>query len=225
VLQLAAVCDYASGAALIAERVPDKTLFGGAAGNRFLNLITTPLTGNMRYTAYKGDGSTKDGWPAQSQWLDFQTLWFMNQQTQINKICDNTAAETADLYKAISAASQSTGVDARFILAIIMNESRGCVRVQTTSLAVSNPGLMQSYEGKGSCSDPTLLKPCPYKEIEQMVMDGTAPNKAGVDLQDLIERSNATDVSKYYIAARMYNSGINSIGSNKQLSVGGANAW
>lgn len=106
-----------------------------------------------------------------------------------------------------------------------MNESRGCVRVQTTSLAVSNPGLMQSYEGKGSCSDPTPLKPCPYKEIEQMVMDGTAPNKAGVNLQDLITRSNETSTAKYYMAARMYNSGPNSIGSDKELSVGGANAW
>lgn len=106
-----------------------------------------------------------------------------------------------------------------------MNESRGCVRVQTTSLAVSNPGLMQSYEGKGSCSDPAPLTPCPYKQIEQMVMDGTGSNDAGVNLQDLIERSNATGVEKYYIAARMYNSGPNSISSDKELSVGGANAW
>lgn len=118
--QLAAVVDYVSGAALIAERVPEKAQFRGAAGNRFLNFITTPLTGNMRYTAYKGDGSMKDGWPARSQWLDFRTLWFINQQTHINKICDNSAAESADLYKAIYAASQTTGVDPRFILAVIV---------------------------------------------------------------------------------------------------------
>lgn len=118
--QLAAVVDYVSGAALIAERVPEKAQFGGAAGNRFLNLITTPLTGNMRYTAYKGDGTMNNGWPARSQWLDFRTLWFINQQTHINKICDNSAAESGDLYRAIYAASQSTGVDPRFILAIIV---------------------------------------------------------------------------------------------------------
>lgn len=110
-----------------------------------------------------------------------------------------------------------------------MNESRGCVRVGTTSLAVSNPGLMQSYEGQGSCSDPAPLTPCPYKEIEQMVMDGTASktesNTAGVNLEDLIKRSNSTGVEKYYMAARMYNSGPNSISSDKELSVGGANAW
>lgn len=58
-----------------------------------------------------------------------------------------------------------------------------------------------------------------------MVMDGTAPNKAGVNLQDLITRSNETSTAKYYMAARMYNSGPNSIGSDKELSVGGANAW
>lgn len=112
--------DYVSGAALIAERVPEKAQFKGAAGNRFLNLITTPLTGSMRYTAYKGDGSTNDGWPAQSQWLDFRTLWVMNQRVHINKICDNSAEETGDLYKAIFAASESTGVDPRFILAVIV---------------------------------------------------------------------------------------------------------
>uniref|UniRef100_A0A2D3VB94 Transglycosylase SLT domain-containing protein n=1 Tax=Ramularia collo-cygni TaxID=112498 RepID=A0A2D3VB94_9PEZI len=224
VAQLAAVVDYVSGAALIAERVPEKAQFRGAAGNRFLHLITTPLTGSMRYTAYKGNGSIEDGWPAQGQWLDFRTLWVTNQRVQINKICDNTEAETGDLYKAIFAVSKTTGVDPRFILAVMMNESRGCVRVQTTSLAVSNPGLMQSYEGRGSCSDPAPLTPCPYKEIEQMVTDGVAPNEAGVNLQDLIARSNATGVEKYYIAARMYNSGPNSISSDKELSVGGADA-
>lgn len=79
----------------------------------------------MRYTAYKGDGSETDGWPARSQWLDFRTLWFINQQTNINKICDNSAAENADIYKAILAALQSTGVDPRFILAVIVGPSGG----------------------------------------------------------------------------------------------------
>lgn len=105
-----------------------------------------------------------------------------------------------------------------------MEESRGCVRVGATSLAVVNPGLMQSYEGKGSCATP-LQNPCPYSEIKQMIMDGTAPNPAGEDLQDLLARPAPDDDSRYYRAARMYNSGQNSIGLDGELSVGGANAW
>lgn len=58
-----------------------------------------------------------------------------------------------------------------------------------------------------------------------MINDGTAPNAAGVDLKDLLGESNRTDVSMYYAASRMYNSGKLSIGADGELSVGGANAW
>lgn len=57
-----------------------------------------------------------------------------------------------------------------------------------------------------------------------MINDGTAPNAARVDLSDLIEDSNKTDVSRFYIASRMYNSGRLSVGVGGELSVGGANA-
>ncbi|KAF2161493.1 hypothetical protein M409DRAFT_69823 [Zasmidium cellare ATCC 36951] len=182
------------------------------------------MTGDVSYEAYKGDGSVSAGWPDQTDWIDFRNMWFINQNTLINKLCDNTPAETTNLYKAILQVSTSTSVDPRFILAVIMEESHGCVRVQSTSLSVTNPGLMQSYQGKGSCASPTLLNPCPWSEIVQMINDGTAPNAAGVDLKDLLGESNKTDVSMYYIASRMYNSGKLSVGADGELSVGGANA-
>jgi len=105
-----------------------------------------------------------------------------------------------------------------------MEESRGCVRVGATSYSVVNPGLMQSYKGKGSCASP-MLKPCPYDQILQMINDGTAPNEANEDLEDLLKMTQASDVSQYYKAARMYNSGQHSIGESGELSIGGANAW
>ena len=105
-----------------------------------------------------------------------------------------------------------------------MEESRGCVRVQSTFYSVANNGLMQSYEGKGTCANP-VRTPCPWSEILQMVEDGTAPNPSGEDLKELLTYANRTDVSMYYRAARMYNSGKFSIGSDGQLSAGGANAW
>ncbi len=55
---------------------------------------------------------------------------------------DDTDAEVADMKTAIQAIASTTGVDARVILAIIMQESTGCVRVITTEYSVFNPGLM-----------------------------------------------------------------------------------
>jgi hypothetical protein len=111
-------------------------------------------------------------------------------------------------------------VDARLILAVIITESHGCVRVPSTSLSVSNPGLMQAYgpHANGSCAEPTLLKPCPAAQIERMVLDGTDSNPAGVNLKDLIVTANASDVSRYYKAVRMYNSGPLSIHEDGDLS-------
>jgi hypothetical protein len=119
-----------------------------------------------------------------------------------------------------------------------IEESRGCVRVATTNQTVSNPGLMQSYQGIGSCAgtpdSPDGLKPCPYTQILQMVRDGTATNAAGVDLQDLLVRKTGgyappeggdNDCAKYYRAARMYNSGPWSIKPDGELSMNGTNAW
>ncbi|EME85861.1 uncharacterized protein MYCFIDRAFT_150910 [Pseudocercospora fijiensis CIRAD86] len=187
----------------------------------FLQYFINPI--RIPYTPYKGDGSEASGWPSQSSWMPFQQLWFINQQAIISRTCDNTETETGWLLGAIHQVSISTSVDPRFILAVIIEESRGCVRVQSTSLAVQNPGLMQSYEGKGSCSDPVVQRPCPYAEIAQMLSDGTASNEAGVNLKDLIAASGKSDVSKYYIAARMYNSGPHSIPEDGELSGPGAN--
>ncbi len=55
---------------------------------------------------------------------------------------DDTDAELADMKTAIQAIASTTGVDARMILAVIMQESTGCVRVITTEYSVFNPGLM-----------------------------------------------------------------------------------
>lgn len=55
--------------------------------------------------------------------------------------------EIADLKSAIQTVGSASGIDPRFILAIVMQESTGCVRVITTAYSVKNPGLMQSHNG------------------------------------------------------------------------------
>lgn len=126
--------------------------------------------------------------------------------------------EISDMKSAISDVAGSTGVDKRFILAIIMQESTGCVRVITTAYSHENPGLMQSNQGNGTCntnsaplasgaSQDGVLTPCPESEIRQQIQDGTGGTAAGDGLQQLIVQADASDVSRYYKAARLYNGG------------------
>ena len=120
---------------------------------------------------------------------------------------NNSPQEVGDIYNAIEATAQATGVDHRFILAIIMQESKGCVRVPTTNYGVRNPGLMQDHDGTGTCNEGGVQDPCPTSEIYQMVSDGTAGTAAGDGLAATINQSGASDVSAFYKAARTYNSG------------------
>lgn len=56
------------------------------------------------------------------------------------------------MHSAILDISAVSGIDARVILAVILQESTGCVRVITTAYSHDNPGLMQSFNGTGSCN-------------------------------------------------------------------------
>lgn len=166
------------------------------------------------YTFYTGNGSDGAGWPDMSTWGSFSDLWATNSATMANTCGWNgwgdndSPTEIADIQSAIQQVSASTGVDARFILAIVMQESEGCVRVPTTNNGVVNPGLMQSHDGSGSCAG---VEPCPQSEITQMITDGTAGTSQGPGLQQLISQAAAnigtTDAQTFYAAARLYNSG------------------
>ncbi|KAI6816431.1 hypothetical protein KC340_g16051 [Hortaea werneckii] len=166
------------------------------------------------YTVYTGDGSTGAGWPSESDWTNFDAMWtanldYISISCEQFGVADNSDSESADLKSAIQDVASSTGVDARFILAVVMQESKGCVRAPTTAYSHANPGLMQSHEGEGSCNgaDGNVQNPCPQDEINQQIEDGTAGTSAGDGLKQLLGQTGASDVSKYYKAARMYNSG------------------
>lgn len=165
-----------------------------------------------RYVFYTGNGGA--GWPALSAWGSFDQLWNANVPL-MRKSCgwngwgaDNSDNEINAIKNAINSVSGSTGVDKRFILAIIMQESKGCVRAPVTNNGVRNPGLMQSHNGSGSCAG---VNPCPSGTITQMVKDGTAGTSSGDGLKQTLAKTRAKvgkDGSRpYYAAARMYNSG------------------
>ncbi|CRG89961.1 hypothetical protein PISL3812_07001 [Talaromyces islandicus] len=176
------------------------------------------------YTVFGGNGEVSDGWPSIENWLSSFDEMFEANKEVMSSSCEqwgvpNTSEqEMSDMSDSIQSVAKSTGVDARFILAIVMQESNGCVRAPTTNYGVVNPGLMQSHDGTGSCNNGNVQNPCPADQITQMIKDGTAGTSEGDGLQQLIAQTGSDDVTKYYKAARMYNSG--SIASSGNLGQG-----
>lgn len=187
----------------------------------------TQSEGGTYIKQYMGDGSSGAGWPSENDWLDFDTLWKINQDI-LKKSCsnafyqsDNTDQELSDLKSALDAVSASSGIDKAFIFAIMMQESNGCVRAPTTVGSHANPGLFQSHEGEGSCNiGGSVQNPCPKNEIDQMVKDGVEGTAAGDGLKQLLGKAEGDGAQRYYRVARMYNSG--SMDPSGNLGLGGA---
>ncbi|KAJ5907883.1 hypothetical protein N7495_000565 [Penicillium taxi] len=178
-------------------------------------------------SVFGGDGSTTDGWPSISQWIStFDELFESNKEAMSSScaqwdVADNSDDEIANIKSSITSVAESSGLDARFILAIVMQESNGCVRVHTTDNGVVNPGLMQSHNGEGSCNnDDGVQNPCPESEILQMIKDGAEGTTEGDGLKQCYASVTGTDAEAYYQAARCYNSG--SIASDGNLGQGGS---
>ncbi|KAJ6003912.1 hypothetical protein N7540_013194 [Penicillium herquei] len=176
----------------------------------------------------RGDGTTAEGWPSIDQWVDsVETMFERNRQT-ISASCsqwgfsDNSGDETNSIKKSILKVERSSGIDARFILSIVLQESQGCVRVQTTDNGVVNPGLMQSHDGSGSCNKNGIIQdPCPESEILQMIIDGVEGTSTGPGLRTLVAQEGGTaDATSFYKAARAYNSGA--VASSGDLGQGRA---
>ncbi|TRX89207.1 hypothetical protein FHL15_009905 [Xylaria flabelliformis] len=166
------------------------------------------------YNNYRGDGTVGAGWPDSSAWGSFDQLWSANLPL-IQQSCgwngwgaDNSADEVNNIKDAITQVSSAQGVDNRFVLAIMMQESKGCVRVPTTSNGVTNPGLMQSHNGSGSCAG---VSSCSRDQIFQMINDGVAGTSSGDGLKQILATTSShyggTSSAAYYAAARLYNSG------------------
>ncbi|KAK2067080.1 hypothetical protein P8C59_000845 [Phyllachora maydis] len=172
--------------------------------------------GNL-YTFYKGTGATSAGWPSTSAWASFPVLWAANLGT-ISASCtqfgtaNNSPDETAAVQAALLASAAATRVDARFLLAVMMQESKGCVRVPTTNYGVRNPGLLQDHDGAATCNEAAaggVRNPCPAATIAQMVAEGAAGTAAGDGLKQCLVKAAAggDEAQRYYMAARIYNSG------------------
>ncbi|MCJ1310549.1 hypothetical protein MMC25_004214 [Agyrium rufum] len=177
--------------------------------------------GSDSYTLYLGNGNT---FPQKNRWASFNNMFAANTPHMLSSCsqwsqAQDSSAEVASIRSAIESVAQATRVDHRFILAIMMQESGGCVRVPTTNYGVRNPGLMQDHDGDGTCnSDITgrSSNPCPANEINEMISEGTAGTNAGDGLAATINQSGAGDVTAFYKGARIYNSGSIAASGNLQ---------
>lgn len=122
---------------------------------------------------------------------------------------NNSPEETQQVFSAIE--SQSGSVDPRFVLAIAIQESSGCVRVITTNNGVRNPGLMQDSNGVHTCNDAgSVQNPCPADEITGMIADGVSGGSDNLSSALAIAQgapNNLQDAFAFAVAARIYNSG------------------
>lgn len=162
------------------------------------------------YTYYQGDAAN---FPDHTRWVSFGDMWNAN-LPNIKQSCgwlgyppDNSADDNAYLFNAIQDRANASLVDHRYILAVVLQESHGCVNVggTTSSGGVKNPGLMQSHDGD------SYVKSSPWLSILLMIQDGVQGTKWGDGLVQLLNIYGDP-----YKAARAYNSGF--VPTNGDLS-------
>ena len=137
--------------------------------------------GSDVYKLYSGDGSLAAGWPTEEQWVSFENMFNNSKPVMFSSCKDNSydgvndsGPEVGAIYDAIQDIAAQTKVDHRFILAIIMQESGGCVRVPTSANGVVNPGLMQSHNGAGTCKpneNQPGQNPCPTSTVSSRILN------------------------------------------------------
>lgn len=164
-----------------------------------------------------GDGSVAAGWPDMEDWVSYDVLWstsapgtgctWAQQDGTWYSTSENSAEENSALSDSIHQVAAAASVDPRFILATALQESSGCVRVMTTYGPPDNPGVMQSYNGTGTCVG---RNPCPPEMIRQMIQDGVQGDEtysAAGALNIAIDIHHTYQAQAYYLAARIYNGG------------------
>lgn len=148
--------------------------------------------GGGGFVEYSGVASN---FPDPSQWARYEVLWNSNAELMKGNISES---EIALIKQSIERVARESGVDVRVILCIIMQESGGNLRVETTDNGVRNPGIMQSHNGVEF--DPDY----PARSILQMVRDGTTGTRYGDGLKQCFAHQG-----NWYSAFREYNSGPN----------------
>ncbi|KEF52297.1 uncharacterized protein A1O9_11537 [Exophiala aquamarina CBS 119918] len=161
------------------------------------------------YKLYTGDGSAAAGWPTKDQWVSFEDMFNANRAMMrascVNLGADcganNSGEEIDQIWNAIQFVAHLAGVDHRFILAVMLQESKGCVRVRTTGSGLANPGLRQSHNGQYSCNqNSVVLNPCPGSHIFGMIHEGVRGTMDGDGIAGVLNKVATCDDAGQYIS-------------------------
>lgn len=150
------------------------------------------------YTCYSGPASN---FPDPSTWISFNSMWAMLAADELTPIGDS-ADEQAAMLAAITRVAKNSMVDARVILATIVDESTGNVNVGCTNNGVQNCGLMQSHNPVDTAFDASDVS----NSILQMVRDGVRGTPSGPGLLGLFNDDALTGGNLWNVF-RAYNSG------------------
>lgn len=170
-----------------------------------------PASGGIVH--YSGPSSN---FPGPDKWVSWETMSAHN--AQVMNTTGNSAQETQWVLDTVVSVSGEVGLDRRCILAVIMQESHGKVRVNSTTspgAGVNNTGIMQAHNGA------SFNEADPQGSILRMVRDGAGgvPGPTGGDgYKQLLDRYN----NDFFVAARGYNSGDLGINFQDLSSGGGA---
>ena len=145
---------------------------------------------------YSGPASN---FPPLSLWLSFKNLWKINKS-----VCELNPRGTPEIIRrAILQTADKSGVDARIIFAVILQESTCLLSAATTYGSSTNSGLMQSHNGVGYTDQASIL---------QMIRDGTCGTYYKVGGGDgLLQTTQKLGI---YGGLRAYNSGDLGVNSN-----------
>ncbi|KAM3418798.1 hypothetical protein BST61_g4768 [Cercospora zeina] len=202
----------------------------------------TEIPNVHKYMSHHGNGSTKDGWPQMSEWLSWEELVDAN-KGRLTAACkywevqENSPSEIDLLLDFVPRISAEGGIDPRVVLAMILQESHGCLRVPETHGSHRNSGVLQSHNGDGTCNrnmieagerspmkDPHLVSvDCSSLQIETMVRDGVLGTRTGRGVLQLMDQEHGKgyrDAQMWYRVARAYNSG--SVDPRHDLEMGPA---
>ncbi|KAK4508807.1 hypothetical protein PRZ48_002546 [Zasmidium cellare] len=152
------------------------------------------------YRCYNGDPKS---YPTSSQWLPYSTLWDLNRETILS-------ANAGDVYLqhyiqvALDQVSAWHDIDPRFLLAILLQESKGDVNVECVG-PEPRCGILHAY--KGSRFDPAS----PQASITKMLVEGIKGGaQRGPGLLNLLNgkpKFAYVEVGDYFAVARAWNSG------------------
>ncbi|TVY88590.1 hypothetical protein LAWI1_G008230, partial [Lachnellula willkommii] len=191
------------------QKVTNTAAFTNGAAAKTINGSDGIGAGQDVYKCYSGAWAS---YPKEDKWISFEDMW-KNANSAMKSSCQNvpsfgagdSAAQIEDIHKSIRKVAGDSLVDHRFIMAIIMQESSGCVNIDTTvnpdpSLP-NNPGLMQSDGGSAFVGNGNTTAE-QAASITQMIVDGTQGTADGAGLVQCINK-----YGNIYEAARCYNSG------------------